>query len=321
VYDVVLNYFDIGFYYADWCSIDVYIKLPIGTLPDALLQFSQYGLSVHESDQWQLLVFSIEEYREYFDDEQANDFFQYLVTFRAELMQGDWRLLYFMWLKEFDSVNDIATMPMLEFDFNNLTKAQLVFAELFDIPLALVKALAQALTTNPSHRTNVSYFSVDNWLAELTEQEKNNLLKAIFEQGQLTRQQAIAMTKKEPVNKQMAYQYWLNAKLLKPYIEMAQKQFKEEQATVLAQLRVVEKAAKEVELAEVYRQRDHVWQQAKTQAKRACASGYNQASRVAEAYQFKGERTVFELRFKRFVSNNNNRKALLKRLQDLSLGV
>jgi hypothetical protein len=324
VYDVVLNYFDIGFYYADWDSIDVYIKLPTGTLLDALLQFSQYGLSVHESDQWQLLVFSIEEYREYFDDEQANDFFQYLVTLRAELMQGDWRLLYFMWLKEFDSVDDIATMPMLEFDFNNLTKAQLVFAELFDISLELVKALAQALTTNPSHRTNVSYFSVDNWLAELTEQEKNNLLKAIFEQGQLTRQQAIAMTKKEPVNKQMAYQYWLNAKVLKPYVEMAQKQFKEEQAAVLAQLRVVEKAAKEVELAEVYRQRDHVWQQAQTQAKRACASGYDQASRevhqLAEAYQFKGERTAFELRFKRFVSNNNNRKALLKRLQALSLG-
>jgi hypothetical protein len=105
---------------------------------------------------------------------------------------------------------------------------------------------------------------------------------------------------------------------------MAQKQFKEEQAAVLAQLRVVEKAAKEVELAEVYRQRDHVWQQAQTQAKRACASGYDQASRevhqLAEAYQFKGERTAFELRFKRFVSNNNNRKALLKRLQALSLG-
>jgi hypothetical protein len=83
---------------------------------------------------------------------------------------------------------------------------------LFDISLGLVKALAQALTTNPSHRTNVSYFSVDNWLAELTEQEKNNLLKAIFEQGQLTRQQAIAMTKKEPVNKQMAYQYWQTQK-------------------------------------------------------------------------------------------------------------
>jgi hypothetical protein len=43
--DVVLNYFDIGFDYADWGLIDAYIKLPIGTLPDAPLQFSQYGLS------------------------------------------------------------------------------------------------------------------------------------------------------------------------------------------------------------------------------------------------------------------------------------
>jgi hypothetical protein len=298
--------------------------LPIGTLPDALLQFSQHGLSVHESDQWQLLVFSIDEYDEYFDDEQADAFFQHLVTLRAELMQGDWRLLYFMWLKEFDSVNDIAAMPMIEFDFNNLTAVQLAFVKLFDIPLGLVKALAQALTATPSHRANVSHFSVDNWLDELTEQEKNYLLKAIFELGPLTRQQAIAMTKKESVNNQMAYQYWLNAKVIKPYIEMAQKQFKQEQATVLAQKQAAEKAAKEAELAEVYRQRDHVWLQAQTQAKRACYSGYDQASRdvhqLAEAYQFKSERTAFEIRLQRFVSSNNNRKALLKRLQDLSLG-
>lgn len=74
----------------------------------------------------------------------------------------------------------------------------------------------------------------------------------------------------------------------------------------------------------MYRQRDDVWQQAQTLAKRACASGYDQASRdvhlLAEAYHFKGERTAFELRFRRFVSNNNNRKALLKRLQGLSRG-
>ncbi|MCG9730964.1 hypothetical protein L1D44_14190 [Shewanella sp. Isolate13] len=166
-------------------------------------------------------------------------------------------MLYFMWLKAFDTVNDIAAIPM-------------------------------------------------------------------FELGQLTRQQAIAMTKKEAVNKQGAYQYWLNAKVITPYIEKGLKQFKQEQAAVLAQKQLAETALKEAEHTEVYRQRDHVWQQAQIQAKRACASGYDQASRdvhlLAEAYHSKGERTAFELRFRRFVSNNKNRKALLTRLQGLSLG-
>lgn len=42
--ELMLKYFDIGFYYANWGSIDTYIKLPVGTLPDALLGFSSDGL-------------------------------------------------------------------------------------------------------------------------------------------------------------------------------------------------------------------------------------------------------------------------------------
>lgn len=55
--ELMLKYFDIGFYYADWGSIYTYIKLPAGTLPDALLGFSSDGLYVHQSDEWQLLFF------------------------------------------------------------------------------------------------------------------------------------------------------------------------------------------------------------------------------------------------------------------------
>ena len=51
-FELMLKYFDIGFYYADWGSIDAYIKLPAGTLPDALLGFSSDGLHVHENDEW-----------------------------------------------------------------------------------------------------------------------------------------------------------------------------------------------------------------------------------------------------------------------------
>ena len=32
-FELLLKYFDIGFHYADWGSIDAYIKLSAGTLP------------------------------------------------------------------------------------------------------------------------------------------------------------------------------------------------------------------------------------------------------------------------------------------------
>lgn len=320
-HEVVLKYFDIGFYYADWGSIDAYIKLPIGTLPDALLQLGEYGFSVYETDQGQLLVFSIEDYCEYFDDEQSDDFFQHLATLRSELMQGDYHLLYFMWLRALASHDELAAVPLIEFDFNRLSEAQLAFATLFDIPLALVKALALALAANPSHSPNQSRLSFEDWLNKLTETEKNNLLTAVFEQGQLTRHQALAMTKKTPVNKHEVCQHWLTSDALEPYIAQAEKQLKQQQAAALAQKMAIEKAEKELKLFEIHTQREHVWQQAQEQASRACASGYDQASRnlhqLFDAYQFKGEVTEFERRFKRFIANNNGRKALLNRLQDL----
>ncbi len=233
-FELMLKYFDIGFYYADWGSIDAYIKLPAGTLPDALLGYSSDGLHVHQSDEWQLLIFSLEEYYEYFDDENADDFFQHLASLRSELMQGNWRLVYFMWLKAFDCNDELEEIPLIQFDFEHLSEEVQAFAALYDIPLAWVKALAMVLNEHPCHQAKQAQFQFDTWLDNLTEAEKNALLRTLFEQGQLTRHQALALTRKESSNKDEAYQYWLTPDLITPYIEQAQSQLQQEQAEALA---------------------------------------------------------------------------------------
>lgn len=319
--ELMLKYFDIGFYYADWGSIDAYIKLPVETLPDALLGFSSDGLHVHENDEWQLLIFSLEEFDEYFDDEHADDFFQHLAALRSELIQGNWRLVYFMWLKAFDCNDELEEIPLIQFDFEHLSEEVQTFAALYDIPLALVKALAMVLNEQPSHQAKQTQFQFDAWLHNLTEAEKNTLLRTLFEQSQLTRHQALALTRKEPANKDEAYQYWLTPDLITPYIEQAQSQLQQEQAEALAKKLAIEKAEKEKALTDIYNQRERCWQHAQEQADRTCASGYDAASRylhlLNEAYQFKGERPAFEHSFKRFVVANSSRKALLNRLSDL----
>ncbi len=320
-YEVMLKHFDIGFYYADWGSIDAYIKLPVGTIPDAMLEFATHGFYVHQTDEWQLLIFSIEEYYEYFDDENAEDFFRHLAGLRSELIQGDWRLLYFMWLRELDANDELEAIPLIQFEFEHLSEELLVFAALYDIPLALVKALTMVLNAKPSHQAKQTEFQFEAWLNNLTEGDKNTLLSAIFEQGQLTRQQALAMTQKKPANKEEAYQYWLTPDVIAPYIEQAQSQLQQEQAEALAKKLAIEKAEKEKALTEIYSQREHRWQQVQEQANRTCASGYDEASRylyqLFEAYQFKGDAAAFDQRFKRFIVANNSRKALLNRLSDL----
>ncbi len=71
-------------------------------------------LDSKQTQEWQLLIFSIEEYYEYFDDEHAEDFFQHLAGLRSELIQGDWRLLYFMWLRELNASDELDAIPMID---------------------------------------------------------------------------------------------------------------------------------------------------------------------------------------------------------------
>lgn len=320
-FELMLKYFDIGFYFADWGSIDVYIKLPAGTLPDTLLGFSSDGLHVHQSDEWQLLIFSLEEYYEYFDDEHADDFFQHLASLRSELIQGNWRLVYFMWLKAFDSNDELEEIPLIQFDFEHLSEELQAFAALYDIPLALVKALAMVLNEQPSHQAKQTQFQFDGWLHNLTQAEKDKLLSTLFEQGQLTCHQALAMTRKESSIKDETYQYWLTPDVISPFIEQAQSQLQQEQAAALAKKEALEQAEKEKMLSDIYNQREHYWQHSQEQADRTCASGYDAASRYLHqlfgAYQFNANEAAFEQRFKRFVVANNSRKALLNRLTDL----
>ncbi|MGL5487227.1 MAG: hypothetical protein ACRDC6_13220 [Shewanella sp.] len=319
--ELMLNYFDIGFYYADWGSIDAYLKLPAGTIPDALLGVSRYGLQVEESDEWQLLTFSIEEYGEYFDDEQAENFFQHLAALRTALIQGDWRLVYLMWLKACEFNEEIDRIPLIHFDFERLSEEAQAFATLYDIPLAWVNALAMVLKAHPSHPARQAELQFNGWFHQLTDAEKQMLLSTLFEQGQLTRHQALAMTRKESANQDEAYQYWLTPDVIAPYVEQAQRQLQQAQAEARAKKMALEKAEKEKALTAIYQQREHAWQQAQEQADRACASGYDAASRhvhqLWEAYQFKGDSPEFARRFKQFVVANNSRKALLTRIKDL----
>ena len=46
----------------------------------------------------------------------ADDFFQHLAALRGGLMQGDWRLVYLMWLKAFDFNDGVERVPLIQFD-------------------------------------------------------------------------------------------------------------------------------------------------------------------------------------------------------------
>ncbi|MBD1558511.1 hypothetical protein HC752_16365 [Vibrio sp. S9_S30] len=267
------------------------------------------------------MVFSLEEYHEYFDDEDADEFFLHLSSLRAELLQGDWRLLYLMWLRALDGGSDVAPIPMVGFDFDRLSEPQLAFVTLFDVPLGMLKALTLALQDRASHCPIQNSQNSSAWLSQLSEKEKDHLLTALFEQGELSRSQAMAMTRKGSELEHLEYAHWLDGQVIAPYIDIAEAQLEKEQAIAMAKRLAEEKVAKEAKLSEVYSQRDQVWLRIQEQANRACASGYDHASndlhQLAEACQFMDKFPAFERRFNDFILEHKKRKALIKRLQAL----
>ncbi len=317
---LMLDHFDIGLYFANWGSIDVYIKVPAATLPDAMMDTEIDGFYAYQTKNWQLLVFSLEEHDKYFDEEYADVFFEHLVRLRSSIINGDWRLLFFMWLKAFENM-EVSAIPLIKYDFTTLNDELKAFATIYEIPLVLIKALEIVLDNYPSHDPRQSKFHFEDWLNQLSDTDKNQIISAIFKQGQLTSQQAIKMTSKAAAPKQETYQYWLTPEVIQSYVEQAKARLLQAQSEAEAKKLATQKAEKEKILADIYIRRELYWSQVYKQTNRACASGYTQASRdlhlLSEAYQLKGDSAAFDVLFKAYYSENSRRRSLIFQLRDL----
>ena len=161
----------------------------------------------------------------------------------------------------FDFNDDVERVPLIQFDFEHLSEEEEAFAALYDIPLALVKALSMVLKEQPSHQAKQVQFQLDTCLNNLTEVEKDTLLRALFEQGQLTRHQALALTRKADEN-----YHWLTPKVIS-FIEQAQSHYSKSSRS--ARKKISHRKSRKRKSVDGYLQSaEHYWQQAKEQADR-----------------------------------------------------
>jgi hypothetical protein len=97
---VLLRYFDAHFYYANWGSLNLMFKFPKGTLnrTDALLYCDNGFVQFKEVGDYQVLEISLssDDGDSYMEESEStlSDF----IALRADLIDGDYRLLYLAWL-------------------------------------------------------------------------------------------------------------------------------------------------------------------------------------------------------------------------------
>lgn len=315
---LMMDFFDIGFYYTNWGQVNAYLKLPAGTIPcDFKVINADFYVSFVENKQNQLLIFTLEDDYRYRDDESAESFMLHLVALRTELLTGDYRALYFHWLSQANDDMALEPLPLIAFDFHQLTQAQLAFTTLFDIPLPSIRALHLLLQSMPAHVPQPTVLTAQQQVAKLTDAEKDALLCRLFDEGKIFAADAYALlrTQETPIE----YSHWVTVASLHPFWHVAEKEVMQEERMAEAERLARETLLRNEHLEAVYKAHQSHWDSAFEEAARGCASGYDNASRTLQvlfdAYQLKQSSSEFKQNFDVFISKNKQRKALIKRLE------
>ena len=321
--ELMAEYFDIGFYFANWGSADSYIKLPQGTIPDAFLGFEDDETAVCiQRSKHQLLMYSLEPNDEcrywYMEEEERDEFVEHLTSLRQELLQGDFRVLYLHWLKGVVDGNcSLENMPLVDFDFNNLSDAQLAFMEIYEIPHYACRALSMVLSSEPSHSREGNVLSAEEQLARLSEENKDLLLHTLFEQGNLSVNEARLLLDDAP--EEQSYEYWLTPEKLKAFLPVAESELKAEKMQAEQARLEQERLAALNRLNTIFKEKEAYWSKLQSDADTQSGVSYDRAvTKIKElhaAYITNNSLDEFVSRYREFVKANIKRKSLFKRFE------
>lgn len=172
------RWFDLHLYVANWGTRRLMIRLPASSIPQATLD--RLVMSVDEFEYRHAgdhLIISVTQDVEDIDDDSwmldEDGFLTALAPLRDELMRGDSRMLYLVWLIGFgyDAYEDDATEPQP--GIGPLTPALEAFASFFLIDPALVAAAAERPAVLPPTMTAKQRRAI---LTSLPEEEKTAFL-------------------------------------------------------------------------------------------------------------------------------------------------
>jgi hypothetical protein len=317
--DVLHKFFDGFLYWANWGAPELAFRFPHGILPvdlidgydlDDFVTFTQYPdydiLDIHFGE--------MEGPDEWIEYELGS-----LIAIRDELMEGDLRALYIVWLAsqymlgDYDEEEDEEiSVPPVPPALGTLTAAQQALAELLRVPQELLVATARHSNAAVSSTGDdiAAWVKLlpperrDGYLVRLAHNEpglSRRLVKELRELGQ------DKTTAAPPAGEHVTYARLLaESKAIKAQLERE----KREQ----------EQAARQRHLQDIHDHQDEYWHQVDQAVMRSSGTGYDEAVRLLielreVADQFK-ETQEFQERFRAWVWPHLRRPAFVKRLRD-----
>jgi len=316
--DVLRDYFDGFLYWANWGSPELAFRFPHGALPANFMADYDFDDFVTFTKQKEYDILDIS----FGEMEPPDEWIEYelssMIGVRDELLEGDMRSLYIIWLAcqnmigSEDDDEEGANAPIVPPAFGTLTEAQQALAELLRVPDELLGAAAQ-------HSSAGKPSAKDDFVAwiELLPQARRNeyLLRLAHNEAGLSRvlvkelrELGLGKTKATPATGERVTYSSLLAE--SKAVRAKQEREKREQ----------EQLAHQSHLQYIHDHLDEFWRQVDRAAVRGTGVGYDEATKLLvelrdAADQF-GETAEFQARFRTWVTSHLRRPAFLKRLQD-----
>jgi hypothetical protein len=317
---VLHKFFDGFLYWANWGAPELALRFPHGILPVDLIDGYDLEEFVTFTQHPDYDILDIH----FGEMEGPDEWIEYelgsLIAIRDELMEGDLRALYIVWLASqhmgggYDEEEDdeIISVPPVPPALGTLTAAQQALAELLQVPQELLVAAARHSNAAMSSTDDdfVAWVELlpperrSHYLVRLAHNEPGLSRLLVKELRELSQGKTRAMP---PMGERVTYATLLaESKALKAQLERE----KREQ----------ERLARQRHLQDIHDHQDEYWHQVDLAVTRGTGTGYDEAARLLielreVADQFK-EIQEFQARFRSWVRPHLRRPAFIKRLQD-----
>src|SRR5947209_2899913 len=321
--EVLRKYFDGFLYWANWGSPQLAFRFPHGILSADLIEGYDLDDFVTFTRRPDYDILDIQ----FGEMEAPDEWTEYelgsLIAIRDELMEGDLRGLYIVWLvgqrmlqgydedEEIEEEDYEITVPPVPPGFGTLTAAQYALAELLQLPEELLVAAA--------HHSEAAVSSAGDdfaaWVRLLSpERQQEYLVRLAHNEpglGRLLVRELRELNQDKSKARPSTGEHVTYATLLA------------ESKAIKGQLerekREQERLARLRHLQEIHDHQDNYWRQVDLAVERGTGSGYDEALQLLielreAADQFK-ETQEFQERFRTWVRSHLRRPAFVKRLQ------
>ncbi len=179
------KYFDVFFYFANWRTYELMFRLPRRALDLELAKpYCRGGVArARNKGDFVILEFLPEVEQDGDGSDDGSGWLSSLLPLRADLINGDFRMLYLAWLlsAQVGELDDDAPEPPVPPGLGTLTASLKAFAEFLRLDQDLIAAAAAG---SPAEAEAVSDADVAGWVTALPESEKTAwLLRLASGQG------------------------------------------------------------------------------------------------------------------------------------------